>query len=58
MTKEDYEARLTMLAQDVWYKLFLEACEKEWKKAAGKNIQKLAAMHVKKSKKEWDEKMN
>lgn len=56
MTKEEAEARLTMAASDVWMKMFLEACEKEWKKQ-GKNIQKLAAMHVKKAKQEWDEKM-
>lgn len=58
MTKETAKAMLTKVATDVWMKLFWEACEKEMKKTEGKKIQKLAAEHVKKAIKEWNEKMN
>lgn len=56
MTMEQMERSLTDAAEDVWMKLFLQACEKEWQKQAGKNIQKLAAEHVKRSKAEWEQK--
>ena len=57
MTMEEMEQSLTDAASDVWMKLFLEACEKKWRKVSAKEIQKLAAEHVKRSKAEWKEKM-
>ena len=57
MTKEEAQLMLTKVATDVWMKMFIEACEKEWKKQHGKNIQKMASEHVKKAKKEWDAQM-
>lgn len=57
MTKEQAEAQLLQVATDVWMKLFIEACEKEYKKKEGKRIQKLAAEHVKKAIKEWNAKV-
>ncbi|PIN84690.1 MAG: hypothetical protein COV47_06060 [Candidatus Diapherotrites archaeon CG11_big_fil_rev_8_21_14_0_20_37_9] len=55
MSKEEMDAFMTKIASDVWMKMYAEACEKEWKKVSGKQIQKLAARYVKQSKKEWDE---
>lgn len=57
MTAEEAKVMLTRVATDVWMKMFIEACEKEWKKQYGKQIQKLAAEHVKKADKEWNAKM-
>ena len=57
MSKEEAANMLTRVATDVWMKMFIEACEKEWKKQNGKQIQKLAAEHVKKADKEWNAQM-
>lgn len=57
MTKEQAESQLLQVATDVWMKLFIEACEKEYRKQEGKKIQKLAAEHVKQAIKEWNAKM-
>lgn len=57
MSKEEAANMLTRVATDVWMKMFIEACEKEWKKQYGKQIQKLAAEHVKKADKEWSAQM-
>lgn len=57
MTKEGAEFMLTRVASDIWMEMFAEACRKEWQKKFGKQLQKLAAEHVKKADKEWKEKM-
>ena len=44
-------------ANEVWMKMFNEACEKEWKKMRGKEIAKHAANYVKMSIAGWEEKM-
>lgn len=55
MSKEEMDRMFTDAASDVWMKMFLQACEKEWQKQAGKNIQKMAAEYVKKSKVQWEQ---
>ena len=53
-TASDFSERLMMkIASDVRIRLFAEACEKEWRRLDGKNIEKAAKEYVKKSKAEW-----
>ncbi|MDO8625716.1 MAG: hypothetical protein Q7R47_06545, partial [Candidatus Diapherotrites archaeon] len=57
MQMQDPDTMLRDAATDVWMKLFMEQCEKEWKKAYGKDIAKAAKVAVKESKAYWEQAM-
>jgi hypothetical protein len=55
--EQDPETALRDAASDVWMKLFMDACAKEWQKTYGKDIAKAAKQAVKESKEYWEKAM-
>lgn len=57
LSPEMTNAMLENTASQVWIKLFMDECEKEWKRVSGKQISKKAKEAVAKAKKDWDERL-